>query len=601
MNIIVPMNKDIFNIIGNQTYYPDKKYIVTSYQIATTVGNMCIRENVLTRQVIIYPIDTPIKEHVQFLVENWFLLPEDVSEKSLSYIVRYAIKSKRERNQNGAIDCYTIFTTLACNARCPYCYEKGRAQKHMSEEVADAALKFISEKRKANKVTFNWFGGEPLANGQVITKMCKYMQENKIPYQSSMISNGYLFYKYSDTTIKDVWKLQHVQITLDGTAENYNRIKNYVESPENAFGAVIENIHRLLRLGVRVVIRLNLSAENGKDLLELVDYLAEEFSKCRNITAYAHPLFGCTIQPLSQEEWAEVYDGYIKIDQKLKSCSLRSYPGIDSVITCNCMADNGHSVCITPDGTLTMCEHYSDEEIVGDVWNGFTDHERLAEWRSMADEYDRCAKCWRYPKCYRLKKCQVEDECAQGMLTFWEYTETQALERAYARYVKNLEKEREAKKPFDKQTLIDLALGEVGKTLEDRDYWNELFPETQRYGWCTAFLYAIFNQAYPSKISTVLRGAIPGPHPFQMAMTFRRSGYVYDTPEVGDIVFYRVHTWISHVGLVVAVSEDGKTFDSVEGNIVCDGTTKVCKILEIPVSNPKVIGFGRPNFQNMPN
>lgn len=599
MNIIVPMNKDIFNIIGNQTYYPNKKYIDIPYKISVEIEGSLIVENTLTRQVIEYSKDESLKDNEKFLVENWFLLPEDMSPKTLSYMIRYSIKSKREQNQNDAIDSYTIFTTMACNARCPYCYEKGRVQKSMSIDIANDALKFISNHRKSRKVMFNWFGGEPLVNGPIITHMCEYLQNNNIPYQSTMISNGYLFSEYPDDVIKNVWKLQHVQITIDGTEENYNHIKGYVNNPDNAFSTVINNIHHLLELGVRVTIRMNQSVKNGDDLLDLVDFLAKEFDGCTNITAYAHPLFGNTIQPLTDTEWDSVYDKFINIDRKLKSKHLRIYSGIGGVNTCNCMADDGHSICITADGNLTMCEHYSDEEIVGNIWDGITDLDRVAEWKSIADEYECCASCWRYPKCLRLKKCQVEDECSFGMIKYWKYNEIQAIKRIYGRYLTNLKQQEEARKPFDKQILLDITTSEIGKTLADRNYWDEIFHDVKECGWCTAFIYAMFRQAYPRKLSILFRTKYLATHPFGMAAEFKKRDLIYDIPEVGDIVFYRVHTWISHVGIVVAVSDDGKRFDSIEGNIIKDGVSKVCKLNDIPISDSKIIGFGRLNFQNI--
>ena len=96
----------------------------------------------------------------------------------------------------------------------------------MNEDTAEAVAKFIIKSYNGKKVSIQWFGGEPLCNISAIDKICTYLTEHKISYKSTMTTNGYLFDNEVVKKSVDVWNLQSVQITLDGLAETYNKVKN---------------------------------------------------------------------------------------------------------------------------------------------------------------------------------------------------------------------------------------------------------------------------------------------------------------------------------------------------------------------------------------
>ena len=614
MEIIKSRNKMIDTIVGKQPYYKNLAYNPIAYQRAVELdeyGSMLI-ENTLTRQIIKISkeeYERPPDNIRKFLVENWYLLQEGTSEKTLSYCVNASCRSRHFQKPENMIDAYTIFTTLKCNARCLYCYEKGREQNVMTPEIAKQVACFIESNHGSMPVNIGWFGGEPLLNTMVIDQICQYMKINRIPYTSTMISNGFLFKGLTAEQILDCWHLKQVQITLDGTEANYNQIKGYVclQKGESAFQQVIDNIKMLTDIGVHVTIRMNESQENYKDLIELAEFLATKFKGNRNLTAYAHPLFEDESNILSSENWKGVYRGYIELDKTLKSLGLRSWQGVDSIVQNHCMADSGHHVCISPEGNLTLCEHYSDSEIVGDIWNGITDDELVETWRELDDERDECQKCWRYPKCFRLKKCEVRNDCFHGMDKFWEYQEDESIRKIYEHYLKQrnavsvrMEKQ-EIKARYDPQVVINIAQNQIGKGLQERNFWTESFPGLRVRGWCLAFLYAIYKEAYGDgsykKILRVGDSEELIPYPHLCARKFRETQMLFESPEVGDLVFYASGNWIDHVGIVVSVLENGEYFDSVEGSVLKDGFRRVCQMKHIPVKDNKcLVGFGRPDY-----
>jgi len=196
------------------------------------------------------------------------------------------------------------------------------------------------------------------------------LRESFFPYSSTIVSNGYLFDQCDIKTLKDLWKLDKVQITLDGTEDNYNVAKAYVEACENPFDKVLNNIEYLVSNDIGVTVRMNLSNDNIDDMHSLIDLLHERFGKYKRFSAYSHPLFdgGSFHGACTKEEHREITEGYIAIQEHLKRCGLCGDYPIDKVrITEYCMANSMSSVTISPSGKVGLCEHYPDTELIGNI------------------------------------------------------------------------------------------------------------------------------------------------------------------------------------------------------------------------------------------
>ncbi|RHP47076.1 radical SAM protein [Clostridium sp. AF32-12BH] len=602
MEIIKSSNKTIFNILGEQIYYLRYEYRKSYYQYKTNYNDVVLLENTLTQQIIAMSkqeYENPTDEIRSFLVRNWYMLPNDVAEKTLSHMVESSFKYRNKADYHGIIDSFVIFTTMKCNANCPYCYEKGRSQPTMTMELATDVVKFIESKHGDNQVNLHWFGGEPLVNSDIITYICGKLSADNVPYKSHMISNGFLFNSLDMDMVVNKWKLKDVQITLDGTEEEYNKIKAFNGHFSEGFKTVISSIHKLVDNGIQVTIRMNQSHKNYKNLIELTNYIANEFSD--KVSAYAHPLFADKNNKLTDEEWSQTYEGYIQLDKALKECKLRGIQGVSTLRPHHCMADSDHMVCITSEGKLTLCEHFSETEIVGDIWNGITDTDLVNEWKEPAPELDECATCWKYPKCFKLKKCEVSDECKYGAIKFEEYLEDQAIRITYKRY---LQRVNESSKVSTQQQInlipdrvVKLAESEVGYSLENRDYGNEIFGKRRHSGWCLPFIYDIFKRAYSGNFNQVFGFKSLPAVTHQLKKLFQNQNRIYNVPQVGDLVFYNHNGWTDHIGLVSEVDDTAQYFSSVEGNVIIDNVSQVVKHEHISVNDESIVGFGRPNYR----
>jgi sulfatase maturation enzyme AslB (radical SAM superfamily) len=68
-------------------------------------------------------------------------------------------RTKNSESKDMLINGFTIFTTMDCNARCFYCYEKGQPKISMTDEIAKDTADFILKTSSNTPVDIRWFGG----------------------------------------------------------------------------------------------------------------------------------------------------------------------------------------------------------------------------------------------------------------------------------------------------------------------------------------------------------------------------------------------------------------------------------------------------------
>ena len=406
-------------LLKDQRLREGESYRLMRYVVQQPVDEGLLLFNVLTKAVVLlYPEEAQMLEKelasVPELVSKWFAVPLDYDDRHLVRQVR-AIARMMEKPARG-FNSYTILTTTDCNARCFYCYEKGRSRIPMSDETADAAAKFIIRNSSGEKVKLRWFGGEPLYNKKAISRICSLLKEAGIGYKSSMISNGYLFDEETVKEAVDDWKLEKVQITLDGTEEVYNKVKNFIYKGENAFRRVMENIHRLVDAGVRVDIRLNIDRHNAGDLFLLADRICEDFGGNKLVRIYSHSLFEACVPEAavrhSDAQRKELLEKQTKLQERLLESGF-SRPGkLSHTLKLNrCMADNDSCAVILPDGHVGKCEHFSESDWFAHVSEEGRDESVIAGFKALRPELEACAECPIYPDCFRLAKCEEAVHC----------------------------------------------------------------------------------------------------------------------------------------------------------------------------------------------
>lgn len=402
MQIIIPTASQFEQIVGSQKRTDGQCYRLMTYVVQQPVANGLLLYNTLTCSLLLLTPDEAADITVQQeLIDRWFLVPQEHDDMKLCRQIRQmaALLKPAAKTVIG----YTILPTTGCNARCFYCFEKGTKPITMTTETAGKVARYIVAHHGNEKVYINWFGGEPLVNAKVIDQICTVLNEQGVPFRSEMVSNGYLFNADMVQCAKDLWQLQKVQITLDGTAHIYNQVKDYVYRGVNAFERVLENIGLLTAAGIRVVIRLNVDKHNIDEMAELVELLHQRFGVNENLSVYSHELYG----ERSPENNAILYAQRMQLEQQIIVCGYNRKRRLRKDIKQNnCMADDdGRSVLIAPDGHLGKCENYVDSEFFGQIDSEEHDETILLKFKECRAEIEACATCPYYPQCVQLIMC----------------------------------------------------------------------------------------------------------------------------------------------------------------------------------------------------
>ena len=339
------------------------------------------------------------------LIRHWFLVSTDHDEKKHADQIR-KLALLLDQQKTG-LNCFMVFTTLDCNARCFYCYELGRPRTVMSQKTALDVAAFIAGHCGGEEITLHWFGGEPLFNASAIDTIIGELSRRNIPYKSEMTSNGYLFDNELVMHAVIDWHLRFVQITLDGTEQVYNKAKAYIYREGSPYQRVIRNIGLLLDAGVYINIRLNMNGENEEDIAQLIEELGQRFRGRKGLSIYMALLTqftNCSVRAFEDDAIALERMGVLT--DRIRELGFARAECVETAVRRNnCMADNDRSIAILPDGRLGKCEHESEEKLIGSIYEDKLDEKEIAFWKDFL-RCDDCEDCTAYPVCTFLKRCE---------------------------------------------------------------------------------------------------------------------------------------------------------------------------------------------------
>jgi len=426
MKRIYEPTKIVYELLGKQEIDKSKKYRRFFYLTECPVEGGSIFLNTITYELLLLSneeirlLNNPDLNNdlVHYLVEQYFLVPEDFDDKKIGLQIIDTRLQIQNIYTNQPYSYIAILTTTGCNARCFYCFEKGAKVSNMTEQTAYDVADFI-EKKGAKKIKIQWFGGEPLINIKPIDIICHALTEKNIDFDSIMVSNGYAL---SEDVIKkavELWKLRKIQITLDGTEEVYNKVKDYVyKDVPSPFLTVMNNIENALKAGIQINIRLNMDEHNADDLFDLARQLVNRFGCYKNCYIYVVRLFEDTCSKISNRDAVDRHK-IIKQSVELSDFIYNNMPkppidklpkSISSPNTCMACSDN--SVMIVPDGHLGKCEHFVDSDFFGSIYSDDIDLKKIAKYKERDTVIPECNDCNFKSLCVHLKCCSgVPNHC----------------------------------------------------------------------------------------------------------------------------------------------------------------------------------------------
>lgn len=402
MRQIIQQCSNISAICGEQKSEPGH-YRLTKHCMRVPCEEGTLLYQTLTGELVLLESGEDVHDCREEMIRRRFLVSTSFDEKKYADQLVNILRLSQPKKTGFA--SFLIFTTLDCNARCYYCYELGRARPVMSEQTARDAADFILRSRGEGKVNLRWFGGEPMFNRAAIDIITGILRQNNVSYTSKMVSNGYLFDEGTVRDARDYWNLERVQITLDGTEDIYNQSKAFIYREGSPYQRVMRNIGLLLDADISVIIRMNLGRENGEDLLNLADELAQRFPGRKKLRVYAALLKDYGNVKMNLGDVERRLAAYGRLSDRLSKLNLLA-AGLTSqtIKTNHCLADNDNGVSILPDGSLGKCEHETDEDLIGSIYAPVPDSSAWSCWKEQI-RVPECEDCVHYPVCTELKKC----------------------------------------------------------------------------------------------------------------------------------------------------------------------------------------------------
>ena len=384
---------------------PDFTYVPSQFTLSFARNGKRYVYNTLTRHCLEaeLPVQCRAGEGYDELIRNLFLVPEGKDEcgfyNSISSLLRvYGHKEGRKG--------YTILPTLACNARCVYCYEEGMEPVTMTAETADQTVRYILATRRGDIVSLHWFGGEPLLRPDLIDRICGGLREAGLNYRSTMITNGSLITPGIIHKMKDDWHMGGVQVSMDGAESDYIARKRYIRYCDE-YHRVLSSVNTMTDAGIRISMRCNVDEENWDRIPIFLEDAKNAIIQKEKVRLYFAPLYGVRMEDRGLEIWKKVIAARSMIEEAgfLFAPLLSEMPGYKAN---HCMAD-GSGVVIGPDGSLYPCEHCPPGSRFGDIRHGVTDEKARYEFCRVDRTREKCRTCPFLPDCTSFASCPVQE------------------------------------------------------------------------------------------------------------------------------------------------------------------------------------------------
>lgn len=286
-------------------------------------------------------------------------------------------------------------TTTGCNAKCPYCYERGVPVFSMSQDVANKVADFIVSRAKpGNRINIEWFGGEPLLNTRVIDIISNRITQelSDVPFSSSIITNASRINKDVIAKLSSTWHTKRLQITVDGIGQKYESVKGL---GDNSFNYLISVLDDLASIDIEIDIRFNYNHENYMDI--------EDFGKFFSTYPYRDKLTFYSAKIFSESSKCGYFDLEKEthyVDTKMHQYGLVSgLQLLPRVFKTGCMAQYPEFFTIDPRGMLFKCDRRFLESNALSRVEDKTSDTFGANWNSQ--EYaSKCHNCKLFPLCW---------------------------------------------------------------------------------------------------------------------------------------------------------------------------------------------------------
>ncbi len=443
----MPYKRSIFNVEIDRTE-EDKILLYNTYS-----GTFGIMDK--ETQEIYYALDGikevlldngEMEQNFQVMIKYGYVVDSEMDE-----LARFKLERLNMSVRNNVLNL-TIAPTMACNMRCPYCYEDKNG-KVMTEETKGELIRFVEARLVADAgirtLSVNWYGGEPLLQKRIIydlsEEFIQISQKYKVNYDASIITNGVLLDRETAKKLHDECSVNRVQITIDGMPEIHNKRRIFANGG-GSFDIIINNIQQC-RDFFDIYVRMNVDRFNEQDVKNFLKFSVEELKWDDNPQIYIAPVDNyterCTHSStacFAHSEFAQIANNFQQMNYKINRDRVKNefFPH-RSVIHCG--AEQQNTYVIDPEGNYYNCWMLigDAERRSGHISEPFAVTTKYYEWLNSEIPH-KCEACEYLPMCaagcgyFRIIK-KEEPNCTT---TFYSYKNT--LRLAYKDYIKQKDK-----------------------------------------------------------------------------------------------------------------------------------------------------------------
>jgi uncharacterized protein len=263
-----------------------------------------------------------------------------------------------------ALTKLSVLPNYSCNFSCSYCYAaSGRSQKVLDRANARAAIDFFIDPGRLTERNLYLAilgGGEPLLSREVVGSVVAYARERAsdkgFNLDIGLTTNGSII---TNNTVQFL-KKHNVAVSI-----SFEILEDVQNSQRQQYGKVCTGIDRLIENDVEVTFKSIITNQNVNRLEEMVAELIRRFPSVKKLK----------LQPVdddaifrSTDELAQFYRAFTRnfllardLGEKHKiDVYCLAYKNIDRIMEHFC----GGEICLTPEGTISICHRISSPQEV---------------------------------------------------------------------------------------------------------------------------------------------------------------------------------------------------------------------------------------------